>query len=62
MDEANQKMAAQCGANQYTIVADGDEPVDQAAADQGSSNTRTVWRVHYQCNGAVITPPASSAS
>ena len=78
MDDAKNQMAAQCGANSYTIVLQGFEPVgtdtytqsNSQAVDQTSRSGRTttsdsstsqvtstreatVWRVHYQCNGAM---------
>ena len=65
MDRANDQMASHCGANNYTIVMEGDEPTnaDPSQHDDlgsGSATGHTAWRVHYQCNGAVATPPPSA--
>jgi len=68
MEAANGEMSAHCGANNYTIVAEGLEPVgtdryysqNSSPYPQGgtqtngyeSQRTATIWRVHYQCNNA----------
>lgn len=68
MEQANNEMSAHCGANNYTIVAEGLEPVgtdryygqSSSPYPQGGvqtsgyeqQRTATIWRVHYQCNNA----------
>jgi len=46
MDQANRDMAAQCGPNNSTITSSGYEL-------RGGSGADPVYRVHYQCNGAL---------
>jgi hypothetical protein len=46
MNEANQQMAAQCGANNYEIAQENDEPV---VSDAGSGAPRIAQRIHFHC-------------
>lgn len=49
MAAADAEMAKHCGANNYTIVQEGEEAVRTDVAADGSTQTQTAWRVHYQC-------------
>jgi hypothetical protein len=68
MDEANNEMAGHCGPNNYTIVAEGQEPAGaNTATSPGGTYTRSrttamVWRVHYQCNGMGGPQPMPAAA
>jgi hypothetical protein len=69
MDRANNEMGGHCGAYNYTVVAEGYEPVGtdrtygqttNTSASGGTSTsgydserTAMVWRVHYQCTSAM---------
>ena len=55
MKQADEEMAAHCGPNNYTIVQEGEEAI--ANRDGSPGRTDTAWRVHYQCNGAIASPP-----
>jgi hypothetical protein len=70
MEVANGEMAGHCGANNWTIVAEGYEPVGtdryygQTSTPYAQGGTRTtgyesqrasmIWRIHYQCNNAYV--------
>ena len=45
MRAATQDMGHHCGPNNFTIVQEGEEPVETTPA-----GVKTAWRVHYQCN------------
>ena len=50
MEQATSDMNAKCGANSFTIVKDGDEPV---GTQTGTTTPVMAWRIHFQCTGAV---------
>lgn len=67
MEQANTQMSEHCGFNNYTIVAEGLEPVGNdryyqqntsrspggtQTSGYNSQRTAMAWRVHYQCNNA----------
>jgi len=52
--DAVQLMAQQCGANNFHLVSQGDEPVGTSmtsSRDGSNSEVRPVmaWRIHYEC-------------
>ncbi len=66
MEQAMHDMNAKCGANNFTIVKEGYDPIgvgmeqDPATAtSNGSDSGHTEWRIHFQCNGVTTSPPPS---
>ena len=72
MEDANERMAEHCGANNYTIVKEGwerggadmaatQDTAEDAQAQQVAVKTSdSKWRVRYQCNTATAQAPTAA--